>query len=320
MLHQASIAPAHLINQPHPPCHPPTPQYAFLADRTGGTGLTWGKLTEPGCGMLQALLIAGIEAIALLAGGTYIEQVRCCCGRIAGGLQPRPGVSGVPGRVLWVACRRRSVQQPSCSRPPTGPTPSCTTQVRGVGTGIRRHRLFFLGFKLPPDGQQAGRRRLWRWRRGAAKQQQDGAGAKGAAAAAAAAEVDAAADPADVSSPGWLDSYYGAYAAPMPTPNLPPRLGALPAAAGTSVGASGASSAGGGSPAAAPAVPRKPTSVRLSVTAEPASSQAEEAAEGEDVAAERGRVESLWRLWCARCAAPVPAAWPRLSRCFERRH
>lgn len=237
-------------------------------------------------------------------------------GRVDRGCQAWTGHAAGGGDCCWWRRALRCAHQVRASPPAT------CTQVRGVGTGIRRHRLFFLGFKLPPDGQRP-RRRLLRWRRGAAEQQQQeqeqrqGAAAAtgGAASAAAAAAVDAAADPADLASPGWVDSYYGAYAAPMPTPHLPPRPGAAPAAAG-----SGASSVAGGSPAAA-RVPRKPTSVRLSVTAQPGSSQGEEAAEGEDVAAERGRVESLWRLWCvgsARCARCRLAARLWAAPCARR--
>ena len=59
---------------PPPPYCPPL-QYAFLADRTGGSGLTWAKLSDPGNGMLSVLLICGIEALALMWCAYYLEQV-----------------------------------------------------------------------------------------------------------------------------------------------------------------------------------------------------------------------------------------------------
>jgi hypothetical protein len=51
-------------------------QYAFLADRTGGPGLTWGKLGEGGNGMLSVLVMCVIEALVFMWLGYYSEQVR----------------------------------------------------------------------------------------------------------------------------------------------------------------------------------------------------------------------------------------------------
>jgi len=50
-------------------------QYAFLADRTGGSGLTWSKLAEPGNGMISVLLICCIESLLFLWAAYYLEQV-----------------------------------------------------------------------------------------------------------------------------------------------------------------------------------------------------------------------------------------------------
>jgi hypothetical protein len=50
-------------------------QYAFLADRTGGTGLTWAKLGDPGCGMASVLVMCGIHGLALMWAAYYVEQV-----------------------------------------------------------------------------------------------------------------------------------------------------------------------------------------------------------------------------------------------------
>lgn len=50
-------------------------QYAFLADRNGGRGLTWSKLLEPGCGMLQVLFYFLLEWTIFPVIALYIEQV-----------------------------------------------------------------------------------------------------------------------------------------------------------------------------------------------------------------------------------------------------
>lgn len=52
-------------------------QYAFLADRTGGTGLTWDKLTDPNNDMLAVWIIWAIEAILMPFWAYYIDQVSC---------------------------------------------------------------------------------------------------------------------------------------------------------------------------------------------------------------------------------------------------
>lgn len=69
-------------------------QYAFLADRNGGTGLTWSKLSDPGNGMIRIWIIFALQWAAFPFLGYYIEQVT------------------------------------------------------GAGTGIRKHPLFFLGWKF----------------------------------------------------------------------------------------------------------------------------------------------------------------------------
>lgn len=50
-------------------------QYAFLADRTGGQGLTWDKLLDQDCGMLQVWFIIIIEWALFPIFAYYIEQV-----------------------------------------------------------------------------------------------------------------------------------------------------------------------------------------------------------------------------------------------------
>ena len=51
-------------------------QYAFLADRNGGTGLTWAKLHDPGCGMITVWGIFAAEWILFMTNAWYLDQVR----------------------------------------------------------------------------------------------------------------------------------------------------------------------------------------------------------------------------------------------------
>lgn len=183
--------------------------------------------------------------------------------------------------------------------------------MHGTGTGIRRHRLFFLGFKHK-EGDEAGTsatkrsgwRQLWPCGRGRAGWQRGAGGAQATPSGAdpqAAGQAGAAADGDEPESArcddSWMDDYYGSFANGVPvaqaSPHLPPRtqLIGVTAAAGASAGA-----AAGSSP---PPLPRKDTSVALSVAAEAGSeaAEADAAAEGADVAAERARVEALWQQW-----------------------
>ena len=50
-------------------------QYAFLADRTGGKGLTWSKLLDPDCRMLQVWFYFMVEWALFPLLAFYIEQV-----------------------------------------------------------------------------------------------------------------------------------------------------------------------------------------------------------------------------------------------------
>lgn len=51
-------------------------QYAFLADRNGGEGLTWGKLHDPDCGMITVWAILAAEWLLFLTNAWYLDQVR----------------------------------------------------------------------------------------------------------------------------------------------------------------------------------------------------------------------------------------------------
>ncbi|DBA88861.1 TPA: hypothetical protein ACH3X2_000106 [Trebouxia sp. C0005] len=50
-------------------------QYAFLADRNGGTGLTWAKLHDPGCGMITVWGIFAAEWVLFMTNAWYLDQV-----------------------------------------------------------------------------------------------------------------------------------------------------------------------------------------------------------------------------------------------------
>lgn len=50
-------------------------QYAFLADRNGGDGLTWAKLHDPDCGMVVVWGIFAAEWALFLFNAWYLEQV-----------------------------------------------------------------------------------------------------------------------------------------------------------------------------------------------------------------------------------------------------
>ncbi|KAL4428467.1 hypothetical protein ABPG75_002556 [Micractinium tetrahymenae] len=281
-------------------------QYAFLADRTGGSGLTWGKLLEPGNGMISVLLICGIESIGLMVCGYYIEQVN------------------------------------------------------GAGTGVRRHPLFFLGFKMSDQGAGEGgplRRWLRRRRTAAAaaakrggskpgkqqasaaapaaaapaldrrsseqslREQWQGAGAMSAAGATSAPASSAGDDVAAGLEEDWAAQYYGSYGS-MTSPAL--HSPQLPALAGlqTAAAAAGTAEVALTQVPPCPPVPRKPTSLRLAVAQEPSlpgsaarsaasvssAAAGEEEAEGPDVAAERARAEALWQQWQRGPAQAPPAA------------
>jgi hypothetical protein len=186
-------------------------------------------------------------------------------------------------------------------------TPALALQVRGAGTGIRRHRLFFLGFKLSEkEASQSTQRWRWSWRRkalpvgsaapkkGAAsaglKQQQGGLELAVAAGGSPNGLAPAAAG--TLQDDGLLD-YYGSHSGgpeQLRSPQLPPR-----------------GAAANGVATLPQLLPRKPTSLRLSMTPEPSSGisasslagagGAGDEGEGSDVAAERLRVESLWQQW-----------------------
>ena len=50
-------------------------QYAFLADRNGGEGLTWAKLHDPDCGMITVWAILAAEWLLFMSNAWYLDQV-----------------------------------------------------------------------------------------------------------------------------------------------------------------------------------------------------------------------------------------------------
>eukprot|EP00887_Chlorella_sp_A99_P001140 scaffold14.g1140.t1 len=264
-------------------------QYAFLADRTGGTGLTWAKLGDEGNGMVHVLAIMVAEAVAFFLVAYWRDQVT------------------------------------------------------GAGTGVRKHRLFFLGFKLREGGQ---RRRWLRWPR----RRPNAAGPAGVVPADGAAGVVPAgkqasldkavveAGPAPEGVEEDLSGYYGQFGA-LGTPQLCPipalRPQVSPQQDAEQQGAAPAAAAADGSHLIVPAAARRPswaatcssgcgllrcgsagqgsgpvirklTSVHLSMSQQPGGSSGG-AAEGVDIAAERERVQAMWEEWHRNPSQPPPA-------------
>jgi ABC-type multidrug transport system fused ATPase/permease subunit len=63
-------------------------EYAFRAAYTGGPGLTWARLSDPGCGVRAVMIIFGAEAVVFLLLAWYVEQVA-------------PGAAGVARHPLF---------------------------------------------------------------------------------------------------------------------------------------------------------------------------------------------------------------------------
>lgn len=206
-------------------------------------------------------------------------------------------------------------------------------QVNGAGTGVRRHPLFFLGFKMSDQaGGEGGPLRRWlRRRRTAAAAARAGKQQASTRAAAASAPTVARRSSEQslrdqwqaagaTSTPGslagdevagrleedWAAQYYGSFgstASPaLRSPQLPSFGSNLPAAVAPDVAEAASPTASSSLP-----LPRKPTSLRLEVLPElplpgansgsSGSTAREEEAEGLDVAAERARAEALWQQW-----------------------
>ena len=108
-------------------------QYAFLADRTGGTGLKWSKLTDSNNDMLVVWIIWAIEAILMPFWAYYIDQVR------------------------RRACRNNRRVFIQSQAKPLMPL----SQVTGGGIGARKHPLFLIGVQYT---EKPAARRWWQKR------------------------------------------------------------------------------------------------------------------------------------------------------------
>jgi hypothetical protein len=219
--------------------------------------------------------------------------------------------SNLPCAAGWVLEARSTLPAHNMQKQQTKNQPPLPLQVHGAGTGIRRHRLFYLGFKLTEREAAEGGARRWglaAWLRSrraardaaAQQRQQQGGREKGGVELAAAPAGSAVHLEAPAADDEWMAGYYGSAgpqeaAEQLRSPQLPPRPS-------------------GAAAAAPPPLLRKPTSVRLAVPAEPAAggsgtassacstngaASCTEEAEGVDVAAERARVEALWLEWWA---------------------
>lgn len=84
-------------------------QYAFLADRNGGSGLTWAKLRAPGNGMLQVMAVFAAEWLLLLVAAVYIDQVPASTyichdnDTLSTGLYSVCGPAVAPSQTGWVS-------------------------------------------------------------------------------------------------------------------------------------------------------------------------------------------------------------------------
>lgn len=157
-------------------------QYAFLADRTGGTGLTWEKLLDPGCGMLQIWMYFLLQWLLLPVLALYIEQVSG-----AG--------SGIKKHPLFFLgyTLEGGLQRPSSKEAAT----DSASQAKS----------------------QPFRRRWWPWWTPRTRQAQGDAGSTSLDAGGAAPTPDAADGmPAGPQSP--LDYYYGSFACAAGSPQL----------------------------------------------------------------------------------------------------
>ena len=93
-------------------------QYAFLADRNGGSGLTWAKLHDPGCGMITVWAIFAAEWVLFMTNAWYLDQVRTGSRLEVKVLMFFPPVSSrlllftlfMTNAVTWIRC----VLDPSC--------------------------------------------------------------------------------------------------------------------------------------------------------------------------------------------------------------
>lgn len=104
-------------------------QYAFLADRTGGQGLTWkSAMTHPDCGFFQVCFVMLVEWIVFIVLGWYLEQVS--------------GTStGIKRNFLFFLDKKRSAQ---CESPrATDDTPGLSLEKEKTGIELAPKQPWF---------------------------------------------------------------------------------------------------------------------------------------------------------------------------------
>jgi hypothetical protein len=175
-------------------------------------------------------------------------------------------------------------------------------QVTGSGTGVRKHTLFFLGFRISGKRQQ---RKSWWGRHGTSHAQQ-------ASSVQPLADMLQQHEGTGTGIPQTpLDFYYGSSSGAMGTPKLPADIPIARNVSGAEALCLGSGTTAGHQQATTlPQVFRKPTSVRLMISDAGAAAQAGNAdvqPEGPDVAEERRRVEGMWQEFSTSLAAGVTA-------------
>lgn len=225
-------------------------QYAFLADRTGGSGLTWSKLTDQECGMLQVWAYLAVMWMVFPMVAYYIEAVS------------------------------------------------------GSGTGVKRHWLFFLGFKSSGSGSGGGGAKSEK----AVKKQKEKQEEEESALAIASPTLDyyyGSSKSEAAGSPAFtLEHLSMSDPAHVTTP--PHALSPLPSSFKSKL-TSIARKITNSVHLTVPHHNALPLTKQRPISLDPDVSTAKNE-EGADVAAERGRVDALWSQWSSRPSTRPPSA------------
>ena len=266
-------------------------QYAFLADRTGGKGLTWDKLLDEECGMLQVWFILVIEWALFPLIAYYIEQVTG-----AG-----TGVKRHPLFFLGVRSVENKLEKPKLT----------DKEEKKPKKWFVRRKATDLGAPPPPSTAAMKKKN---------NNNSPALSTKGLGIADADKEVlgsPSSSSTNNVQSPN-LDYYYGSNTgeAAMSPQLTAEGLGVPPGKLSTASIADTSHMVA----RAVASVARKITSVRLNVGS-PGQGEIKPAAdnnteekikkvyqEGADVAAERARVETMWQQWSNNLRQRPPAA------------
>lgn len=269
-------------------------QYAFLADRTGGEGLTWGKLLNPDCGMIQVwfYLLVGVYLYPITA--FYIEQVTGA------------GTGAKKHPLFFLGIRHAEVANATTAKTVASVNPTNRTWWRPFRA--RWHRVATSSPSPPPKHNTS-----------AAQPTTQPLSLKNSSSP----------TPLDALSPvqSPLDYYYGTSAVGGAGS---PQLQLIPAGAETPVDKAPqwSDQTQRTAPVSDPShllatkVTRKVSSVRVAVShGNGVGALADEVQEGPDVAAERTRAEGLWNQWCAvpNSSAPAAILLHQLRKVYPRR-